>query len=469
MLRQDIEEITAHVKSQNQTLQHNHILFDIYEGSLLPYIEQDLRNQLSPSSYAMAKNRIPPINVLKRLVDKVSKIYQQRPSRMVQDGSDSDSELLAWYEMQMMLDQKLNISNEFFNLFKSSLVEVFLHNGTPSIRSIPNDRFTVWSNDAVDPTNPTHFIVVDDVKRLKDGTSTMILRVYTDDEFVIVDDRGEIQHDRMEAIGNPDGINPFGIAPFVYVNRSQNLLIPKEDTDTLKMTKLFPVLLADLNFAVMFQSFSILYGIDIDDENLEMAPNAFWRFKSDPTTEAKPELGQIKPQVDIQQTLSLIQAQLAFWLQSRGIRPGSVGELTSDNFSSGVSKMIDEMDSSEERQKQVKFYQDGESKLWDMVFNRMHPYWVATGQIENRAIFTPTAHVVTSFHDQLPLTRRGEVVKDLESEVQAGFTSVRRAIKKLNPEMTEESIDELIIEMDVEKSIPFTAQESDDVLAEDEN
>ena len=67
-------------------------------------------------------------------------------------------------------------------------------------------------------------------------------------------------------------------------------------------------------------------------------------------------------------------------------------------------------------------------------------------------LFSVDAKVVTDFQEQLPTLTRGDIVEDLELEVNSGFTSRRRAIQKLNPKMTEEEIDDLIAEIDAEKS-----------------
>lgn len=450
MLEKQVDELYAHVQNQGPLLAHNEDLFCIYEGELLSFVNQELKSQLSLQSYDIAKSRIPPINVLIKLIDKLSKIYQQDPMRYALNGTDSDKELLHWYEYKMDMNVIMNSSNEFFNLFKNNLIQPYVYNGMPRLRSLGSNMFTVYSDSQVDPTEPTHVITFHEHKR-EDGTVEKLYYVYTDDEFLVFDSDQQVRRDIMTALGNPEGVNVAGKIPFVYVNRSKNLLIPKIDTDVKKMVVLLPVMLADLNFAVMMQAFSIMYGIDIDDTGIKMSPNAFWSFKSDPATETTPSLGVLKPQVDIQATMELIQSEIGLWLQTRGIKPGAVGTLTSENFASGISKMIDEMDTSEERQKQVGVYKAVEAKLWKLITNHMHPTWKAQGLIDQTLDFSADVKIVTDFSEQLPMLNRGDIVRDLQSEVMAGFTSKRRAIKRLNPRMSDEQIDELLAEMEREQ------------------
>ena len=453
-LKDDLPMLVEHANMNKSYLRHNMNLFEIYEGKLLPFVEEDLRKMI-PHSFETIKERIAPINVLKKIVDKLARIYQENPQRMVIDGTDQDMELLEWYDLNFMTDKNMNVSNEFFNMHKASLVQPYVHLGKPRLRTIPNHNFLVYSNDPVNPLRMTHLVVV--VKEdATAGITKKKMHVWTDEEFFIVVSDGkktEIQHREMMENNNPDGINPYGKIPYAYINGSANLLQPLVDTDTFKMTKLIPVLLSDLNYAVMFQAFSIMFGIDVDSENLNMAPNAFWAFKSDASTDKAPQIGSIKPQVDIDQVLGLIQAELAFWMNTRGLKPGAVGQVGAENFSSGVSKMIDEMDTSEMRQRQAQIYREAEFNLWELVFKHMHPVWVQGNMIENNAMFTESAHVITNFPPQLPIISRGQLVADLKNEVDSGFISKRQAIKKLNPQLNDEEVSELLEEIEEEQGL----------------
>lgn len=440
-----IEMLMDHVGNQRNVIQHNSEIFDIYEGNLLPYVYEALRSQLGAQSFDIAKKRIAPINMLTKLIDKLSKIYQQQPIRHVENGSDSDKELLSYYEKSMNINSVMNTSNEFYNLFKNTLLMPYVFKGVPSLRAIPSDKFTVFSNSMVSPETPTHVVTYQSIR--EEGVNKAIYYVYTDDNFIVVDETGKIRLDIMSSMDNVEGINTIGRIPFTYINRSKNLLIPKVDTDLKAMILLLPVMLSDLNFGAMMQAFSIIYGIDVDDEGLKMAPNAFWAFKSDETTDKAPQIGVLKPQIDIKETLDLIQSQITLWLDTKGVKAGSVGKLTSENYASGISKMIDAMDTSEERQAQVSVFTDAEVDLWDLNTNFMHPYWKSAGMIDQSLDFSKGMSVVTNFAPQLPLLNRGQIVEDLGKEVTAGFISKRRAIKKLNPRMSEIEIDSLLKEI----------------------
>lgn len=456
-IRQLIPQFNKALAQQAKQLEHNSILFDIYEGRLLKYIVADLEKQLSKNSFSQVLQRIAPINVLRRIVDKLSKIYMESPNRRVEGGNEKDAELLSWFVEEMKVDRKMNVGNEFFNLFKNCLLQPLLDPDAkkPILRIIPSNMFVPFTTNRVDPTKPTHYLTVEDKFLNADGSETQIFGAYSKDEWCLFDAEDQVRVDIMATYGEEaaSGINPYGVLPFVYVNRSENLLIPLPDDDALQMSKVIPIVLSDLNFAVMYQCFSIVYGINVDDQNITMSPNAFWSFQSKGDGELKPEIGVIKPQVDIVPVLSLIQAQLSFWLQTRGIRPGSIGTLQADQSASGISKIVDEMDTSEDRKKQVNWFAQAETELWDLILKYMHPVWVRNGLVEQRYIFTPTAEVEVTFPEQLPLADRGSLVTSSKDEVAAGFTTRRRAIERLNPGMDEEQIDKLMDEIALERFV----------------
>lgn len=448
-------KLIDHMDNHKQLLAHNRKLFNIYEGDLLPLVKDSLSEHLSPQVFSQMVSRISPINVLIKIVDKLSKIYQQDPSRTVSQGNDTDMELLRFYERSFHINNMMNVSNESFNLYKNNLIQVYAHKGVPQLRSIPSDRFMVYSEDDVDPLNPTHVVLIYGSEKDKYGKDKVIYHAYTDEEFLIFDSDGDIRRDKMALYGNEDGINQIGKMPFVYINRSKSLLIPMADSDTLKMTVLIPVLLSDLNLAAMYQSFSILYGINVDDENLVMAPNAFWTFKSDGMTDSAPQVGSIKPETDIDSVLKLIEAQLAFWLQSKGIRPGAVGQVSAENMVSGISKMIDESDTTEDRKKQVGYYKVAENQLWDLVTNYMHPYFISSGLIDPMPLFSPMAKIQTNFAQQTPLTNRKTAIEEITMEMDAGLLSRKEAIRRLDPHMTGDEIEERLAEVAEERSSMF--------------
>lgn len=444
----DPKFVTAAVKQHSDTLQANYKMLDILEGSLEPYVVNSLKAMLSPRVLTYALQRLVPINIVPRYVDKLSNIYQTGVSREVINGDQSDADLLSWYEERLEINNCMHQANRLYNACRASLVHPYITADGPAVRVIPNDRFIVVSTDPVNPTKPTMVILLAG----KDHAERDVYWVYTESEFAVVNSDGVIDYAAMSAMG-VDGSNPYAALPFVYTNQSAFRLVPVPDNDTIRMAEFVPAALTDLNLASCFASFSMTYIKNGEVTDPVYAPNALWFLKSD-DPEKDVEIGTLKPEVDYNEVLNLIQAEMSMWLGSKGIKSGAIGQLTAESAASGIAKIIDESDTFDVRQAQTVAYAKAERQLWDLILNYMHPVWVAQGLIENTSIFSSTASVVSRFAVVPAGVQRAQLIQDQRDEYAAGFTTRQRAISQLNPQLTMSQIDELIADIEAERNPP---------------
>jgi len=368
--------------------------------------------------------------------------------KLIGTPSDSDKALFADYEKWLDVNSVMTDACDLYALADSCALQPYVYKGKPRLRAIPNDRFFVVSVNGIDPMSEDIFVTFE-----KGDNGEMVFYCYSDTEFLIVDSNEMIRSDLM-AKYDASGINPFGTIPFIYANASRFRLMPSGDKTKLCMSILIPVLLTDLNFAVKFQAFSILYSIDLDEQEVKLSPNALFRLKSDRTNpNSKPEIGSIKPEIDITEVLGLIQAEISLWLNSMGIRPGAVGQLTEDSFASGVAKIIDESDTYDVRLELSDYFGCIEEITWQKIMYNMHPVWVKQMAIENvTQLFTPQLEVQTIFALTAPTKDRAKLVKEVKDELEAGFITRMMAMKKLHPDLSDKEIEDLIIEIDSEKA-----------------
>jgi len=451
--------IVKYIEDNQDRIVTNTKLFDIYEGEIGTLLGQKMIADLGQDSYLHAKERKCPINVLIRMIDKLSKIYQQEPKREVINGKESDKKILDKFEDLLDINHKLNTNNELWNLYRNSLLQIGINEKIPFVRSIPNNKFLVMNTSEVDPTSPDLVIlfmntIVDDL-----GVVNQIYWVYTDDQFCIYDSRSKIRYDILSSLGQ-DGTIPTSSKPFCYLNASENLAMPKPQNDTLDMTLQIPLLLSDTGYIAKFSAYSIMYGIDVDYKKMAMSPNVFWNFSSDPESDKNPSVGTVKPEGDIDQLIKLAISQMSLWLDTKGIKVGSIGDATIDNASSGIAKLIDQADVTEIRNFQATIYTHFEKKFWDLLLHEIYPFWKEQDLIDDYGTFTIGASVATSFRPQTTLVDKGEQVTILKAEVDAGFTTKRRAIKEINPDMTDKEIDDLLAEIDNETEVQVINNES---------
>jgi hypothetical protein len=447
----DTRKLTSYISENKQYTNYNYELFDIYEGNLKPYVEKILRDSLSENYFSQIKHRIYPINILKRIIDKISKSYSHKPTR----EASSDQNILEFYETAYMFDQKMNFADEFANLFKGYALEPYIQNGIPSLRVLPFDRFLVQSGNIIDPTVMTLFYkYLGKIPKNKNGqtVSVDLWFVYSPTEFVAIDEDGDIVPDYMvDGDGNPlSGENPLGFIPFYYGNRSYYKILPTQDTDTLALAKLLPVQISDLAGTILFQCFSIFYGVDVDSENMIMSPNAFWGLKSDPQSGHAPQVGTITPSADVNKVLDFIKDVFSTWMESRGIRVGAMSRTQGDFNMSGISKVIDEMDTYETVKKQIEFFKKDEYNFWQLQKN-MHNYWLESGELKGMSRLPDSWEVITEFDEPKPVVSRNDEIDYTIKEREGGIISQETAIKKLYPDWKDKEVKEEINKINSEQ------------------
>jgi hypothetical protein len=464
-LRELVPDLLQHVRRHKEYLEYNNRLMLVHEGQLRNEIEDSMRAELSPAAYAKAIKRVPSINLLVRIIDKLSRVYSEPVLRST--DRPSDMELLDYYVDEACINERMAAANRMLNLHKCVALEPYARNGKPHLRVIPAHQFLVFSDDPTDPLCPTVFIKImakewknvpftDRDGRKTDRNETRevdIFYVYSDDEFLVLDSDGTVRDDKMSALGNGEGVNPLGTLPAVYVNRSDFRLLPVPDTDTLDNTVLVPKLLADLNYAVQFQSHSILIATDLEvPANVPMAPDTIWALSSNSEDGSKQgRIDAVKPSVDIEKVLMLVQTTLAIWLESRNIKAGTFNQIQAANAASGIAKLIDEADATQDRKAQCGRFHDAEVELWAL-FVKLHKYWSETGEIDERKLFSEDCEVSIRFPDQKPIRSDKEVLEEIKLAMDAGIMTRRQALAIRYPYLTEKELDRWIEELDEERA-----------------
>lgn len=443
MLKDKRKQIIDYVKSHSLFLEKNKEALDIYDGNLRPYVDDILRSSLSANYYNAIKDRILPINILQRYANKVATTYSKPPQRECED--EALRPFLEYYESELDINGSAQIADVYSVLFKGFAWEPFINkNGCPSLRALPFDRFLVMSESKSTPEEETIFIKIMGKKGKTDDD--ILLHVYTDEEFDAFYMSGV---EASEYLVDNQGINLVGIIPFVYGKRQRHKLIPTLDTDMLAMAKAIPVMISDAAGAQMFQCFTIMYGIDINAENMTLSPNNFWSLKSDKDSDKTPVVGSIKPEADTQKVLDFVTNVFIMWLETKGIRVGSMGNTNGGNTASGISKIIDEMDVYEIKKKSMEWFAADEEELWNDKLPLIHNYWIKSGQLidpEAPGLITnpDKVDIEVEFEKPTPLLSRAEEIANVKAELEIGTLSMESAIKTLHPDYSEDIVSEML-------------------------
>jgi hypothetical protein len=442
MLKDKRNEIIEYVKAHSKFLKNNSEALNIYEGNLLPYVDDILRRSLSPNYYNSIVDRVLPINILQRYVDKVSVTYSKEPSRL--SDTPRNQEFVDFYKEALCIDQSGGIADAYSVLFKGFAWEPYIDkNGKPAIRELPFNSFLVMSDSVTNPEEETIFIKLMGMK--SNDPESLLLHVYTDDEFDAFYLNG---NESSEHLVDNQGINDVGVIPFVYGKRQKNRLIPVLDSDMLKICKAIPVMLTDAAGAQFYQAFSILYGVDVNFDNAKIGPNVIWSLKSDKDSDKTPQVGTIKPEADTDKIIQFVITIFTLWLETKGVRIGSIGSMDSGNAASGISKMIDELDVWELQKKSQEWFEKDEKELWNIKLPKIHNYWIKSGLVQPSTVpaMMPdeTLDIRIEFEEPKPMQSRMEKLIEIKSEIDLGTMTMEQAIRELHPEYDDARVTETL-------------------------
>lgn len=439
MLRDNRQFIIDEVKRHIAFLIVNAEKLDIFEGNLLPYIDNIMKNSLSPQYYNAIKDRILPINILQRYIEKVSITYSKGPARTSDDALGKL--FLDYYSKQLDINTSGMVADTYAAMFKGFAWEPYITDERePRLRELPFDRFLVISDSRINPEEGNIFVKI--LGDPNDINGNCLLFVYTDSEFDAFYMDGKTAD---KYLVDNEGVNLVGTIPFVYGKRQKNKLIPTQDTDILAFTKSIPVMLSDAAGAQMFQCFTILYGIDISFDNLKMSPNAFWNLKSDGVNDKEPKVGQLQPSADTEKVIKFVLTAFVLWLETKGIRVGSVGSMDAGNLASGISKIVDEMDVNKLVNKSMDWFEKDENELWNKKLPKIHKYWVETGLLDaGLAPVIEEPKIVTTFTRPEPMVPRSEEVATAKTELELGTMEFEDVLKKLHPNYDADKVKRLL-------------------------
>lgn len=466
-LMTSVPKILEFIESNEKRVVEAKKKLNIYEGELLPYVESALKAELNPAAFERARKRIAPVNFLPKVVNKLSTLYNNTVIRELKgDESEKNQEIFDLYLDMFNMDESGRTSNQQLNLNKYTAWEIYINNkNEPKLRTLPANQFLVYSDDREDPTNPTTFIkflggMLKEEDSITEGEpnsvkQVAIYKLYTDNEIIVVDSDGEKRNEFMEQ--NPTGVNPYGTIPFIYVRKARHSLLPYEDTSDIPMITLIPLLLTDLNYATQFMSHSIIYAIDAEIGNADGNPDSIWMIKSDesPNGESlsKASIGTIKPEVDIDKVITLIQTQLALWLDSKDLKAQGIGKLEASNLASGISKMIDDADTTQAIRNQIDIYTQAENELFLKLTN-IHNVWFDQGLLKGTKLDSRIINeldVTIIFEEKATFVDEKERLETIKLKEDSGYTTRRRAVTEANPSLDEKEITQLLVELDEQK------------------
>lgn len=440
-------------KSFCKEREENRRRYLMFSGSTRQVIEQHVRNEFKKQeTINELLGRLVPLNVMQKVINKLAGVYKEAPLRKLQSDDEDEIAMLNKLVDGMDLNMRMKEANRFFKMNKRVLLEPYLDDqGVPSVRVLPAHTYRVFSIQTKKKSVPNVVCKIDEVSEY--------LIWWSDESHWVTDYKGEVISDRMEKMDNKEGENPYGELQFVYINESSTSVDPIQDDDLLAVSVVIPLLLTDLVYGLKYQCFSIIWTVG-KVGNIPFNPNSVIQMEYDDNGK-KPEINTIKPNMDSDKLLNSVMALVSILLTTKNLQAGAItDQATPNSAASGIAKVIDSAESTEDKKDQQAYFLKGESTLWKKLSNQMR-YWRETKQLNAEYDFEIPEDfaVTTSFQDPQPLTSEAEKIDIAAKKVEKNFSTIKRELKKMNPDMKDEEIDALYKEIIEEKATMAAALE----------
>jgi hypothetical protein len=434
------------------------VRYNIYQGKIKPYLQAAIMQEFTKKeTINELMNRMCTLNICKKIIQKTAQVYTEDPLRQSTDGNELDIELIEQYEKSMLLNIRMKEANRLFKLDKKVLGEIYLDDmNYPRLRILPSNSYEVFSESSRSPEIPGVVMKYFDDDKI--DTTKHRYAFYSDESFVIVDNKGIVDKQKMEALGNENNINPFGTFPFVFAVDSSISVNPIIEDDLIRMSIGLPVILTDVAFGLKYQTFGILYIIGANAAQVDASPSAIMNLPQNPDG-TNPVIGKIAQNIDMAGVLSFVETNLAYLLSSRGLKTDTLqGKLTASNPASGVSKALDSAELLETTTIDQSYFVNIEQQLWNKLHKFLIPEWMRTNQlpgIYNRN-FTDSFEINIQLTEPRIVISAAEQVELSKKKIDYGFSTLERELYHLYPDYDQEDVQNLmddIAEDDKQKAL----------------
>lgn len=445
IIKNDLEKIQDF--SYQKTLELKRHLF--YEGAASQIIMEHITKEYSSKeTIAELENRLLPLNLKRKIINKASAVYDQSPVRLVSNKDKKDQEMLDLYSYSYKVNRVMRQSNRGFTQFKKGLVMPYVdEQGYPRLRYLPPHTYFPFRKSDISPQDLGKlYICINDAPAFQDK----IFSVWTEQEHLIVDGRAQV----IPQEDNAQGINPFGKLPFVWMNESNLSVHPIQNDDLWKFSIAVPILFSDLSYGIKYMAYSLIWTTGIEEQDMPTGPGNIIHTGSVKAGQEAATINQIKPQVEIDSSLNFISQALTVLLETWNLRPGNIaGKLTGDNAISGISKAIDESDNMEAILIQQDYFRDYEQELWNLTAHTLSPYWIKKNKLNSKftTSFSDDFDVNIVFKEPKVVQSEKEKIEISKMRLDAGLTTLRRELSRLNPDMDDDDITKLIQEIREER------------------
>lgn len=431
--------------------------FEIYQDRILPYVRQELCNQLGVST----ANQMPivsTLNIGKFIVKNEATIYTCDPEREISDADESDVESVDNLYKEKQFNSKLQKANIWYKYRGQSFIQVVPKDDCLDLRVLLPHHIDVIP-DANDPEKPYAYIMsafdkspwlianqdnVNEKTADTDDYKSSLERyvVWTAEYNFIMNGRGELVTEIIP--------NQIAMLPFVDVSKDKDFEFFVRLGGCLSdFTVQYNVSWTDAAYVNRMQGFSV--GVLSGDANLKpdqmtIGPAKLLFLPTNPAQpNSKLDLEFMSPNPNIEASLKMIHQLLSDFLMTRGLDTKKVSSALSGgdaSYSSAIERLLAQVEEFKATKEDFDLFRMVEKKVFTIV-KRYLVVLSGAGMLEDSYRVAPSFDKATmdvEFESPEMVQTETEEIADQAAKIAIGIADRVTAIMDLEDMSEDEAV-----------------------------
>lgn len=450
--------------SQNRDRREKEIkAFEVYSGLLGEHVENRVKHVYPKTFHSFT---IANLNLTKKIVDKLSKAYKSSPIRELATENETNEYTALLKEADA--SHAWQTFDIYYNLHRYACMWfnfVDGEEGEPNrilLRPLSPFQFSRVVNQYGDtdvfivnfPSNDYYETTDTDGRKavIQDSDQDSTCKRYalwSKEQHVVVryyeadDKNGACRIVYEDINGNPDNINELGVIPAVFAQQGDNCALPiinPLSEQNIEFCHQYSVMLTGNSL----QTFGHLVLKHPSDQKMpDEIYNSLFTYSRLPQIEGDipTDLDYLNPSPNIQSNLEVLN-NYAHQIITEHLGDGSQNVKGSDNFTSGLDRMIAMSDITNIIESNQQVYAKAENDLYKII----KAYYDAM----NDTRFSSDGLTI-KYSKAKPIQSESEILDNIKKKIELGLIERHEALMMLDPNMSSESAQEKIEKVKQEK------------------
>lgn len=492
-----IKEITSqeNINRKNESLRR----YEIFKDRIKKWVVESLQKEgLKEDTLLLMESRASNISICKKVVKKLARAYVNGVERETQDEQSKNA--IEELVRELDFNSKMLKTDQYVQLFKNVLVGVLPELNTEesddnsskydlAVRVMPPHRYDVIE-DYANPEKAKVVILTDFVERnraysgqtLLSGDGRMegvvprfdqgnqvdeIIADHPDDEgrnsrtFIwwsqkyhfTTDDRGRI----IPELSPEDGqSNPIEMMPWVtFAEDQDHNYWAQGGDDLIDGSILINKLLTDTYSIAFHQGWGqmVISGKDIPDK-LPVGPRKALILPQNSSDDPAPQVYFANSNPPLDAWMSMVEQFTALLLSTNNLSPRTVsGKLDAVDPASGISRLIDQSESTVDIGERQKIFKDNEPIIWEVTRRWVDVLKESSSLSESFDLIGQfkDSTVQLEFNHPQPVITEKEKLENIKARKDLGLDTEIDLIKALNPGMTDDEAEKKLLKIKEQK------------------